>query len=710
MVRRWLIITAFTVMAALVASISWSVLQARPPVQPISGAPGPLIVVSAPGLTFEDSPASRSSALWQFARHGAVGALTTRSLSEHSCSAQSWLTLGAGVRTSLWKSVGQTPAGQTPDACPPAPEPVELGNGAALFPSWDTWRQTTLGRVQPADIGRLGSTLAPSSGEACITAAGAAAALGAASRTGLVSNYVADPYRVDFNTCNVTFVSLNSPDDAVLARLQREAPPRSTIVIGSFADDTGPERLHPVVVVGPGVPHGLLTSDSTRQRGMVQLTDLSAFLLSGLGRSTPNLPEGRNLLVQPSGSPTAPILRSGEISRALQIEYALVAPFIITFYALITGLLLIGAAAYLLARRARRSELARRVASYLSLVSATAVAMPVSTFLINALPWWRHEHPRLALTGGTVVIAVVLALVALLGPWRRWAGGSTATLCLVTGAVIALDVTHGDDLQLISMLGLQPVYGGRFYGMGNVAYALLATSALMFAAIVASPLTRGRSRRHGLAALTVALVAAAVIVVDAYPGWGADAGGPIALFPAFAYLAINAAGWRLTWLRLVLISTGAALLVTAMAAVDYSRGPENRTHLGDFFAQVFKHGNFSRLERIWQANWNMLTSTPLAMLVPLIPVLLAYMLMRPDSRIAAPLRPIFEVLPVLRNGLAAVTVCWLLGFAMNDSGTAIPAAGLMLVAPLVLMQRARIAAWRGPLPGRDTIHPSSTDT
>ncbi len=692
MLRRWILITAFTVVAYLAASIAWSAVQARPPVQQVGDQPGPLIVISAPGLTFSDSPQARTSALWQLARQGAVGAMTTRGLSDHSCSAQSWLTLSAGVRTTLFKSVKAVPEGQPRQACPVAPEPAELGNGLAKFLPWSTWRSTTLARTQPAAIGALGSLLAPSGTSRCVSAAGRDAALGAADRNGVVSNYTPDPYKADVNACEVSFISLDRVDDAFLRKILASAPPRATIVVGSFADDAGPERLHPIVVVGPGVQHGLLTSESTRQRGMIQLVDLAAFIFSRAGSATPNLPEGRNLLVQPSGSPTAPVLRSGEISHALHVEHAVVGKFLVGFYVAVLALLLAGVVLARTAGRLGREKLRQAGHHFTSLVAATAVAMPVSTWLVNLYPWWRHEDPRKALCAGIVLCAIGLALFARLGPWARWLGGSTATLCLITGSVIALDVTHGGDLQFLSILGLQPVYGGRYFGMGNVGFAFFATSALLFAAIVASPLARHDRGRHGLAALTVLIVGAAAIAVDGYPGWGSEAGGPIAMLPAFAYLAINAAGWRLTWLRFAMITAAAAAVVAGMAALDYLRGPKNRTHLGDFFAQAVINGNFDRLERVWQANWNMMTATPVALLVPLIPLLLAYVLLRPQSRLAAPLRPIFERLPVLSNGMAAVTVCWVIGFVVNDTGAGIPAAGLMLLAPLVLMQRARIAA------------------
>lgn len=692
MLRRWILITAFTVVAYLAASIAWSAVQARPPVQPVGDQPGPLIVVSAPGLTFDDTPQARTSALWDLAREGAVGAMTTRGLSDHSCSAQSWLTLSAGVRTTLWKSVRAVPGSLPTQACPVAPEPTALGSGMAKHLQWTKWRTTTLSRTQPANIGALATLLAPSGSSKCVAAAGRDAALGAADTNGVISNYTPDPYQVDVNLCDVTFISLDRPDDAFLRRILDSAPPRATIIVGSFADDAGPERLHPVVVVGPGVQHGLLTSASTRQRGMVQLVDLSAFMFSRAGTKAVNLPEGRNLLVQPSGSPTAPVLRSGEISHALQVQHAAVGPFLIGFYGAVIMLLLVGVAGAILAARLSMEKQRQAAHHFTAFVAATAVAMPVSTWLVNLYPWWRHDDPTKILCSGIVLIAVALAAFARLGPWRRWTGGSTATLCLVTASVIALDVTHGDDLQFLSIMGLQPVYGGRYFGMGNVGFAFFATSALMFAAIVASPLAQGDRGRHGLAALTVLLVGAAAILVDGYPGWGAEAGGPIAMLPAFAYLAINAAGWRLTWLRFLLITASAAAIVFVMAALDYLRGPSQRTHLGDFFAQAVVHGNFSRVERVWQANWNMMTDNPAALLVPAIPLLLAYVLLRPQSRLAQPLRPIFDRLPVLSNGMAAVTVCWVIGFAVNDTGVGIPAAGLMLLAPLVLMQRARIAA------------------
>ncbi|NHN57225.1 hypothetical protein G9U51_15745 [Calidifontibacter sp. DB0510] len=688
MLRRWFLIMGLTVLAFAVATITWSLLQARPKALPVS-QPGPLVVVSMPTLTYADTPNTRQSALWDLARDGAVGALATRSLTGHSCSLQSWLTFSAGARTSVGATVSATPRGQAPGTCP-APPAMSFDGAGAQFPQWEQWRQVTLGRVAQADIGKLGSTLA-ARGQ-CIMAAGPFAALGAADRTGRVARYTPDPANVDVNACPVTFISLDGPDDDYLRMLMRHLPPRSTIVVAGMADDTGPERLHAVVISGAGTPHGLLTSISTRQRGVITLSDLSALVLSRLGAGAPRLPEGRSPLVQPSGSPTAAVVRTTEITGALTQEYSLVQPFIVGFYAIVLAAFALGGIAWLIARSEPEDSSTRRaIRRWTSLVAATAACMPVATFIANAFPWYRGHHPRLQLALLVCGISVLAGVVALGGPWRRWMGGPTAFICMLTAAVIGLDVVHGSDLQFLSMLGLQPVYGGRYYGMGNVAFALLATSSLLYAAIVAGPLTRGHRAAHGLAALTVVVVGAAAVLVDGYPGWGADGGGPAALIPAFGYLAINAAGKRLTFLRITLISVVTGVFVGGAAVLDYLRGPERRTHLGEVVAGLRTSGTFGSVERIWQANWTMLTSSPLAMCVPLIVLLFVWALVRPNSWPGRTLRPFIAAQPFLERGLAAIVVTWMLGFFLNDSGTAIPPAGAMLLVPLLILLRNRVS-------------------
>lgn len=683
MIRRWLLAVAVVVLGIGAASATITWLSARPAVQPIT-QPGRLVIVSMPTLTFEGANSHTTPALWAMARTGAVAVLTTRNLSAHSCSNQSWLTFGAGSRTTIGQPVGETPTGQQPGACSAELQPVQDGTGA-YFPNWSTWRASAPGSNNTPDLGLVASSL-EAHGQ-CMMAAGKYVALGAADRTGRIAHYQRSVDDVSLTTCPVTLIGLDGPDDRYLSQLLARLPAKTTLVVTGAADDTTPESLRAVTIIGPHVRHGLATSASTRQIGLLQTTDLSALALSRLGSAAPSLPEGRGPVVQPTGSPTAPVVRVEQFTKALQIEHAFVLPFFVCYLGGAAVACAVGGLWWWL----RRPGFSRGLRRYFAGVAALVAATPVATILVGFLPWWRADQPRVVLGMFTFAGAVFIAATALLGPWGRHRRGPLVFLASFTLVVLGLDVVHGSALQLTSITGLQPVYGGRFYGMGNVAYAFYATCALLVAAALAGALLDRHARV--LAVLTVVLIGAAVVIVDGYPGWGADGGGTAALIPAFAYLALNAAGRRVTWRRILLILVVSAAFVLGLAYLDYLRPVADRSHLGDFMAGVIDDGSTGPLARIWQANWTMLTSSPINLVVPVLLLLAIGALGFPNSRLGRPLRPLFDQVPFYERGLAAAAVCWLIGFLSNDSGTAIPPAGLLIAIPLTVLLAAS-PAWR----------------
>lgn len=674
------------------ASAAISALSARPAVQTIK-QPGRLVIVSMPTLTFDGANSHTTPALWAMARTGAVAALTTRNLTAHSCSNQSWLTFGAGSRTTIGQPVGETPTGARPGNCSPELQPVQDGEGA-YYPDWATWRASAPGAGTTTDLGLVASSL-EAHGQ-CLMAAGKYVALGAADRTGRIAHYQRSVDDVSLTTCPVTLIGLDGPDDRYLSQLLARLPAKTTLVVTGAADDTTPESLRAVAIIGPRVRHGLATSASTRQVGLLQTTDLSALTLSRIGSAAPTLPEGRAPVVQPTGSPTAPVVRVTQFTTALQIEHAFVLPFFVCYLGGTAIACAIGGVWWWLSR----TGFSRGLRRYFAGTSAVVAATPVATLLVGFLPWWRADQPRVVLGIFTFAGAVFIAAAALLGPWGRYRRGPTVFLGAFTLVVLGLDVVHGSALQLTSLTGLQPVYGGRFYGMGNVSYAFYATCGLLVAASLAGALLDRGARP--LAVLTVLLIGAAVVVVDGYPGWGADGGGTAALIPAFAYLALNAAGRRVTWRRILLILVVSGAFVLGLAFLDYLRPAQNRTHLGDFMAGVIHDGSAGPLARIWQANWTMLVSSPVNLLVPVLMVLAIIALGLPNSRLGRPLRPLFEQVTFYDRGLAAAAVCWLIGFVSNDSGTAIPPAGLLMAIPLTVLLAAS-PAWR-----LDDVPPGAT--
>jgi hypothetical protein len=262
--------------------------------------------------------------------------------------------------------------------------------------------------------------------------------------------------------------------------------------------------------------------------------------------------------------------------------------------------------------------------------------------------------------------------------------------------VLALDVMTGSRLQLSSLMGLQPVIGGRFYGMGNVTFALFGTATLMLCIAAGNYLVTVGQPRH--AAIAVGAIGLVAVIIDASPSWGSDLGGPTGLLPAVIFLVLAVLQIPLTWRRLLAIGAGIGGFLLALGLLDWLRPAESRSHLGKFVQTALDGGAWDIVVRKLEQNITLFFNNPLSLLIPVVLVFFAYVLARPDSAAAAPMRRSFAAIPLLRPGLVAVLVMWVIGFALNDSGAAIPAVGATLALPLVIaiavktLGDARVAA------------------
>jgi hypothetical protein len=316
-----------------------------------------------------------------------------------------------------------------------------------------------------------------------------------------------------------------------------------------------------------------------------------------------------------------------------------------------------------------------------------AAAVPAATFLANLLPWWRFPVPMPAIVVSVALFVALIAAVALLGPWSRRLMGPLAVVSAATLLVLALDVMTGSRLQISSLMGLQPVVGGRFYGMGNVTFALFATSALLLCIAVADHYVRaGRPR---VAAASVLVIGGAAVVVDGAPFWGADGGGPPALLPGLAYLVLAILGVRMTWRRGLLIAGVTVALFLLVGFLDWLRPSDSRSHLGRFIQAILDGGALDIVQRKLEQNLAILFGSILTILVPIALAFVIYILARPTSWGSQALQRSYERAPVLRPGLIALLITLTIGFAINDSGVAIPANGAFIAVPLIIAVSVR---------------------
>jgi hypothetical protein len=457
------------------------------------------------------------------------------------------------------------------------------------------------------------------------------------------------------------------------------------------------------VVSGPGYRAGLLTSASTRQPGIVAITDLTPSIFDW--RSTP-IPKpvapavpltGATLTAGSRGSLAAVVKTMIGQDTANQVYRSIVGWFFL-YYGVAEGVLfaLIGLA--LRGEEVARSR--RRVAAYSAAATFTA-AVPAGTYLAGLVPWSQLPHPAVVLYGLGFAWAAVIGAAALAGPWRRDPFGPPGFVAAVTLAVIAIDVMTGSRLQLGAPFGLSLLEAGRFYGVGNNALGVYAAAGILAATWAAAVVLRRTAGSRRLAAAAAGGVALVTVIASGWPGFGAKVGGTIAMVPAFLLLLAVVAGVRITVRRALLIGISGLVLVTAFAAVDYLVPAIGASHLGAFVGSLLHGQAGGTLQRKISSNLKSLTTTWFTPVVPVVAVVTGLMLAWPARLRLRTFVAACSRAPLLRTSLFATWLAVVLSWLVDDSGVSTAAAALPIALPLAIALVVRVVQLPGG-PG-DTV-------
>ena len=362
-----------------------------------------------------------------------------------------------------------------------------------------------------------------------------------------------------------------------------------------------------------------------------------------------------------------------------------------------------------LARWGTAEDKRRQRARWWRVAGVFAVSVPAGTFLANLVPWSTSAHPAAALYAVSVALAVVIALAALLGPWRRDPLAAFGVVCLFTLVVLALDVMTGSRLQLETPFGLSVLEAGRFYGVGNEALGIYGISGLFGAAwlgLVAlrrSTSSRPSSRRPAVAA--VAVVAVFAVFASGWPGFGGKVGGTIAMVPCFLLLGLVMAGVRLTWRRVLLVAVSGLALFAVFALINYFVPVTGKSDIGSFAGNSLHGHSGGLLLRKINSNIGSLSVNAFSPLIPIVVAATGLMLWRP-SWFGLKTEPrAYAAEPLLRPILGVLWLLPVLGWFADDSGVIVPAAVLPFALPLGIAILAAAAYQNRLARYRETVVP-----
>lgn len=460
-------------------------------------------------------------------------------------------------------------------------------------------------------------------------------------------------------------------------RLRADAIERSDELVGRLLGHVDIGRGDAVLVVGPyhastsvhltiagmrarGVEPGLMKSAVTRREGFVTLADVAPTVLDLLAIERPDAMEGRPFERVSSGGSAADrrawLIAANDGALFRDGLVAAVSTFFVVAQLALWVLCVV-------AFRRHRPHLRRAIEvaalSVLGLLPATYLAGLVPFEELGSGPYW-------------LFLLTASAAVGLACDQLRRLGSVVDPLIGVLSLVVGLlvvDLLIGAPLQLNTTFGYTPTIAGRFAGLGNLAFAQLAAASLILAGLVAWRVGGRRGAWLGVAILVVA------VVVDGSPFWGSDVGGVLSFVPGAAITSVALLGWRIRWRTVIAAVAVGVVAMIAMGFLDLSRPEESRTHLGRLFERIGDDGfdAFATVVlRKLGANLSVLASSEWILMVPVVFAFLLYLIWRAPGR----LHRIQEMIPQERASLYGFTTVAVLGFALNDSGIAIP--GVML--------------------------------
>jgi hypothetical protein len=691
-----------------------------------------LLVIALPAVSWQDVNDRDLPNLNRFLDDAAVADLTTRSVNRETKLGEGYITLGAGTRSIGISSfnesdgqafdVGETYGTDTAGAVYARRTGRDPGNGLVDLDIADI-RDRNKQELFDAEIGALGEALSGAGWSRAVIANGdgldvenlpggyyrrqaVTALMGPEGRVpaGAVGSELLTPdpdapfglrydneavlreFRDVWNDKSVVLVEASDlvREDAyrtLATPLQREglfdeALRRTDELIGGLLREVdfqrdavmivGPSpplrevRLTIAALRGPAIEPGLLHTGTTRRSGFIQLIDVAPTILERVGVEVPDSMEGRAAEVGRGGgsaSDRRAFLEDADAAAQFRDERI---PTIVIVFVGAQVLLVIGALIWL-ARPDRP-----RVAPILQTAALAALGLIATVLLARLVPF--HEIGAVAYWVFLAVGAFALAAVYQLARRR----GVLLPLMLALGVIVVLllfDAVIGTPLQFNNPLGYSPRVAGRFSGYGNLAYAALASAAVLLSGLLAHRL----GGRRG--ALTAIGLLAVVFVVDGVPFWGADVGGVLSILPAYAVTAYLLLGLRVRLRTALLCIAGAVAAVLAFGAFDLTRPADERTHLGRLFETTGSRGwsgLWTVIQRKIAQNLEVLFTSEWLIIVLLMLVFLAYLSVRHRER----LREIVQRVPEMRAAFIGFAILAVLGFAFNDSGIAIP--GMML--------------------------------
>ncbi|MDR5658104.1 hypothetical protein RH915_01245 [Serpentinicella sp. ANB-PHB4] len=449
-------------------------------------------------------------------------------------------------------------------------------------------------------------------------------------------------------------------------------PPKSTpvMILSPYPSNVYSEqgdRLTPILYFGQENVAGLLTSNTTRRKGIVGNIDVAPTVLQHFNID----------FKQMTGSPITSIKEINQVDYILGLNEKTV--FVSTnrynvLYSYATFHIIVAMLAILVILL-NNNFLAKKITNKLR-------KYILDLLLISGLmPWAMLMIPMFRITSValTYILIILLPLVVIYIANIVAKRDPLKLFITITGLVslsILTDILLGQQLLKQSLLSYDPIIGARYYGLGNEYLGILIGSYLIFLCSI-----RERYRTSIKKITTLFFIA---LVLISAPIFGANVGGTItaAFIFMFTYLKLKNTDIKIKHIYFILLMI--ILTVGIIASIDLFL-VDSKSHLARAISQVNDQGievMFQILTRKISMNLRLINVTVWSRVLLTAIVVLGILFYKPKG-----------ILKEMKRKYPDITVAWnsiilacILVFLVNDSGVVAAATtSIYLLVPLLYL-------------------------
>lgn len=314
------------------------------------------------------------------------------------------------------------------------------------------------------------------------------------------------------------------------------------------------------VMAGLRVSPGLMTSATTRTRGLVSFSDVKPTLLAWAGAQGRVPPPGHVIEVLPSANPVDEV---HALDNRTTSHIRAMVPVLLTL-----GLLAAAIAALGVASLWRFARLAPAAASLLYALMYLPVGFLVGSILVPQARTASSWEIGGVIVASSSLMALLVGAVLRLSCKGRSATDRCAAALAATCVAILADAAAGQPLMKGSLLAACGISGIRFYGIGNEYMGILIAASL------------GAAHMLKMGMWQMVLVGIFVCGSLGLGMVGANAGGVVTAVVAFGLAARRAGGLPVRAPAVVVLILCGVAAAWCFAVLDRWMAPVGASHLG----------------------------------------------------------------------------------------------------------------------------------